>query len=198
ALIYIKQENYKQALYILQKIIQIDENNSQAYYLLSSIYYKQENMEKYQEYLLKAYTKNPQNEDYVYLLAQIYIKEEKYVKAREILDQIQKKSPKILQNLGIVQIFEQKYEDALLNFQKILDQNVFDGDVFFQMSLIYQKQGLGNKAERFLHKAILLEPYNITYYKKIVEFYFQKGEIEKTRKILEYFEKLQRIQRGTF
>jgi Tfp pilus assembly protein PilF len=109
--------------------------------------------------------KDPENKDALFGLAAAYQKNSQFEQARDIYTKILKKEPnnkEILNNFLVI-VAEEAPEDALIELQKLERINSDFSPIPAQIAMIYLKTNDPKKAERYLRRAVILSPDNITY-----------------------------------
>jgi Tfp pilus assembly protein PilF len=107
----------------------------------------------------------PDNKDALFGLATAYHRDSQFDQARAIYTKILEKDPnnKEVLNNFLVLVAEESPDAALLELQKIEKINSDFSPVPAQIAMIYLKKNDPQKAERYLKRAVLLSPDNVTY-----------------------------------
>jgi Tfp pilus assembly protein PilF len=109
--------------------------------------------------------KDPNNKDALFGLATAYHKNSQFDQARDIYTKILEKdhnNKEVLNNF-LVLVSEEAPEDALIELQKLERINSDFSPIPAQIAMIYLKMNNPQKAERYLRRAVILSPDNITY-----------------------------------
>lgn len=124
--------------------------------------------------------KEPKNKDAMFGLATAYHKNNQYEQAREIYTQILKKDPadKEALNNFLVLVAEEAPEDALIELEKLERINSNFSPIAAQIAMINLKLGHPEKAARYLRRAILLSPDNLSYKYNLAVVYDKAGKEE--------------------
>lgn len=109
--------------------------------------------------------KEPENMDAMFGLATAYHKNNQFEQAREIYTKILKKEPanKEALNNFLVLVAEEAPEDALIELEKLERINSDFSPIAAQIAMINLRLGKPEKSARYLRRAILLSPENISY-----------------------------------
>ncbi|MCE3233121.1 MAG: hypothetical protein K0R98_1378, partial [Rickettsiaceae bacterium] len=109
--------------------------------------------------------KDPNNKDALFGLGTAYHKNSQFDQARNIYTKILEKEPnnKEVLNNFLVLVAEEAPNDALIELQKLERINSDFSPIPAQIAMIYLKLNNPQKAERYLRRAVILSPENITY-----------------------------------
>jgi tetratricopeptide (TPR) repeat protein len=109
--------------------------------------------------------KHHNNKDALFGLATAYHRNSQFEQARSIYTEILEDEPnnKEVLNNFLVLVAEEAPESAILELQKLERINSDFSPIPAQIGMIYLKIGDADKAERYLRRAALLSPDNITY-----------------------------------
>ena len=113
----------------------------------------------------EALDKQPDNKDALFGLATAYHRNMQYSQARDIYIDVLKADPnnKEVLNNFLVLVADESPEDAILELQKLERVNSEFSPIPAQIAMIYLKIGQAEKAERYLRRAVILSPDNVTY-----------------------------------
>ena len=162
--IYIKKDNYDQAIPVLLKAKELKPNNSDIIFQIGSLYYKM-NDQKYVQYfaqLFNQYNSVKENMSQKYLkafsiLLKNYYDNKSYKEAAMVLDRLPETPDNYDTNLMIAKIYFNtgKFEKAVNYFEKL---SLTDDDRFL-LSISYAKTGMDNKAKNILTNLMVLNGY---------------------------------------
>lgn len=124
--------------------------------------------------------KEPENKDAMFGLATAYHKNSQFEQAREIYTKILKKNPadKEALNNFLVLVAEEAPEDALIELEKLERINSNFSPISAQIAMINLRLGNTDVAARYLRRAILLSPDNISYKYNLAVVYDKAGKEE--------------------
>lgn len=91
-----------------------------------------------------------------------------------------------LNNKGIQCLTSGKYNEAISFFQKSLELNPNESNVWFNLGVAFEKLGLFNEALRFLNKSLQINSNNYLALNEIGIIYLSSGKFKESKK---YFEK---------
>lgn len=121
--VYVSQNKFDTAIYILNKIIQIDTSYEEAYNKLGEIYGRfLQNLPKSEQYLIKASQINPKNAS-------------------------------VLENLGVLNASLSRFDKAELYFKKSLELKPNNKQLLSNLALLYKNIGNIEKAQEYTNKA---------------------------------------------
>ena len=147
-------KKYKAAIREIEKYNMYTENISKMEYLLAKCYFKTEDYGKAVVFYRKLLQENPDNINYLMTYSYCLEKLERSDEAVKLLEKSLdyfRNSSRILLTLGVIYFRENKYEKAMEKFRKVLEKNSKDWRAYYNMSRVYEIQGLGDMAEKF-HK----------------------------------------------
>jgi len=145
---FFKQQNYKEAIELLQDAEKFDDSNNDVMRLLGGAFHNSKKYSKAIKYL-KKYLSTNQTDLYSWLvLANCYYKTKKFKKAIDILQKMPgdfKQDFKVIQLLGACFAKQKKYDLAIDVFKKapLLKRNL-DNDlmeVHYNLALVYEESG---------------------------------------------------------
>jgi len=188
AIEYVDQKQYEEALKAFNLSILKDKNFVNAYYYAGWTCIKLERYDNAISYLKKTLELNEQNsEAYFYLgLAYFYLdKLDESIKSFNEL--LSKKDPfkqkETLLCLGIIYDRLEKYEKAIEYYEKYIDIDSDNADVFYSLGYAYievgqkkhwlNKKKYFTKAVRYLNKSIYLDPNKIDAYRILSVAYIE-------------------------
>ncbi|MGM0508479.1 MAG: tetratricopeptide repeat protein [Fusobacteriota bacterium] len=135
---YYKSEDYENATFIYNKVLDIDENNTAAINYLIKIYMEKEDFKKAIEFLKKDLNLNPEKKENYLKLANIYMSQEKIQEDyNENLKEDEKNAKEV----------------ALEYYEKYLElDNYQDGELIFEIGNEFFKNYKYEKARNFFEK----------------------------------------------
>lgn len=133
--------------------------------------------------------REPNNRDAMFGLATAYHKNSQFEQARKIYTDILKKEPadKEALNNFLVLVAEEAPEDALIELEKLERINSDFSPIAAQIAMINLRLGHPDKAARYLRRAILLSPENISYKYNLAVIY---DSMEKEAQALQLYHKV--------
>ncbi len=140
--------------------------------------------------------KNPDNKDALFGLATAYHRNSQYDQARAIYTEILEKDPnnKEVLNNFLVLVAEESPESALIELEKLERLNSSFSPISAQIAMIYLKLNQPEKAERYLRRAVLLSPENVTYKYNLAITSDKLGKEQQAARL--YSQILEAVRRG--
>jgi tetratricopeptide (TPR) repeat protein len=186
--------NFKQAITLYQKCIQVNRNSDIAYYELGNIFLVTGNYENALTYARKAVELNSGNYWYEIQLAQLYLAKNYKDSAKIVYEQILEKWPeKVEINFELARIYaeEKEYDKSLKILNKIEKENGISEPVSMLREQIYVQTGKTDMAVNELLKLIELMPDEIRYLGLLAELYNSAG---RNKEAQETYERIFRIE----
>ena len=148
-----EQKNYKSVIQEIETFNIYTAKNFSMEYMLAKSYIKTENYKKAIVLYRKILSENPENINY--LLSYSYCLENlgKSDEALNILEKSLyhfKNNSRILLASGVLYFRGKKYEKAMDKFRKVLENNSSDWRAYYNMSKVYEIQGIDTMAEKFM------------------------------------------------
>lgn len=141
----------KKALQLEEEAI-IKPNDAANQLDLGWTYYEQGKYEQAKEQFDQVVKQESTSFDAQYGLANVYIGLQQYAAAEKLLLALSKIKPEddlVLQDLGIVEREQGRYEEAIASLQKALQLNKLSADLYYDIALAYEK--MQNKQEAIVH-----------------------------------------------
>jgi tetratricopeptide (TPR) repeat protein len=185
--------NFKQAITLYEKCIQVNKNSDIAYYQIGNIFLITGNYDNALTYARKATELNDENYWYKIQLAQLYLAKNYKDSAKVVYQQILEKWPeKVEINFELARIYEEdkEYDKSIKILNKIEKENGISEPVSMLREQIYVKTGKNDLAVDELLKLIKLMPDEIRYLGLLAELYNSIGRNEEAR---ETYERIFRI-----
>jgi tetratricopeptide (TPR) repeat protein len=164
--IYLRANDNKRAMEILQDIIRDDPSNAQAYFYLGGIAYDDDRWADAADNLQKAILFNPGFEQAYYDLASSEIALDKPEDALRTLDKARQFPPKFVADYlrGIAQMRLKSYAEAIASFTsaEVMGQanesNRLTGTFYFQFGAACERNGEYDQAGKYFKKCLELTP----------------------------------------
>lgn len=196
----------EEAFKYFKMLDEIPEKNDRIYYYLGRFYLSKENYEKAIEYfkdfigitedverkkevldaLKMIQSLGVLNEDYRY--AQELVEADKDEAALESVNKFIEKYPSNWNGYhlkGFIQRKLEQYDDAIENFQKALNFNGNEVDLYNELGLCYMNLGNYNKAELYFAKALRYNVDDISIYYNLAILSYQKKDVNTALKYCE-------------
>lgn len=205
---YMKQENYTEAISLLQKAIDADSSYVNAYLALRQVYLIVGDTAKALEVCKKGLTCScdpESNRKMAKAIASLYAKMGQPEKAEQLFQKIINENPKDANSYDLYASYlesEGRYDEALMNYKKAYQLDPDDGGVAFRLGNAYFDRGRYSEAVEYLKKAKEDFGNDIETIKRLGEAYIELGEygkaIEEYKSIIEIIPKhvSSRIQIG--
>jgi type IV pilus biogenesis/stability protein PilW len=144
---------------------------AQSHYQMGLSYFSEKNITKALQELIKAYEINPGDKEIAHLLGLLYLSKKEYEKAemhvKEAITLRNGDFPKARNNLGVIYLEMERYDDAIREFGIAAKNILYDTPEFAytNMGWAYYKKGDTIKAKENYEKSIETEPrYSLAYY----------------------------------
>lgn len=187
------KKNFSLAEDNLKKILDIDENNLKALFILGSVFIQTEQLDSAIDYLNKVNNIDPNIANVHNNLGIVYIKLKKFQDAKKFFNKTLEINPSHLDaynSLGIVHAELGDLNQALFNVKKVLELNSNFVSAHNNLGLIYKKFEHFNEAETSFKKAIEIDLKFIESHYNLMELYEKGNQNDKLESIVNNFEKL--------
>ena len=177
----------------LKKILDIDENNLKALFLLGSVFIQTGQLDNAIKYLDKVIKIDPNIANVHNNLGIVYIKLKEFENAKKFLNKALDINPSHLDaynSLGIVYTELGDMNEALFNVKKALELNPNFVSAYNNLGLIYKKFEYFNEAEVSFKKAIEINSKFIESHHNLMELYEKSNQNNKLESTITNFEKL--------
>lgn len=152
------------ALKILNNQLNLDSGNSDIHFLLGRVYIKLGDDNTAREYIQRALTLTPHEKTEMLLTAsQDYIDSGKFSQAVSMLESALTISPGNLEIINDLAFCHERMDNLQLSleyYEKYLDKDPFNDNVWFNVGTIYARDLNLNRATEAFDYAIALNPYN--------------------------------------
>ena len=187
------KKNFSLAEDNLKKILDIDENNLKALFILGSVFIQTEQLDSAIDYLNKVNNIDPNIANVHNNLGIVYIKLKKFQDAKKFFNKTLEINPSHLDaynSLGIVHAELGDLNQALFIVKKVLELNSNFVSAHNNLGLIYKKFEHFNEAETSFKKAIEIDFKFIESHYNLMELYEKGNQNDKLESIVNNFEKL--------
>ncbi len=159
---YLEMERYKQAIPYYKKAADLDTKNSRYAYEMAMVYYSiPDDKNAIAMFELAAQRGWAQNADYFESLAYCYMNVRNFEKAAEMLQKSLEKRPysvSVTYALAEAQYKGGKFQDAIDNWDKVLQLDTKNARSLYMIGMCYQKMGQKDKGMALCDKAIEMDP----------------------------------------
>ncbi len=184
---YARLGKLEESVSALQKVLNYDNNNVQARYLLALIYSSQKDFlqaaKEYEQILTSFSETDPDNIEIYISLGQLYYSQKEYRKAisqYELVLKLAPKNPDILFLLGTLHLELSERTQAMDYFIRAIKTDPEHDGSLNSLGYLYAEDGvLLDEAEQLVSRAIKLDPENGAYWDSLGWIYYKKGEYEK-------------------
>lgn len=186
ARIYESQKDYEHAIEEYKEYEKLFPGNPSVLICLGKCYFEEKNYVQAQEVLLKAKASIPNNIILNYLLGIVYQKQGKIDEAIDVFEFIVKNEPaaEYYKNLGYYYALKQNYKDAEKQFNKALELEPLNSEIFYWLGLTYIDDKKYNNAKKSLEQALYLKPDFIDAQFYLAITYEKLGNFDRTQKLL--------------
>ncbi|MHC1706766.1 MAG: tetratricopeptide repeat protein [Bacteroidales bacterium] len=174
--------NYDKAIEILNRCLNLDQENAACMYELANIYERKGRIGDALNMAKKAAETDPTNIWYLYLYAQLLESTQQFKEAGEVykkLASLETTNSGFLEDLAQVYILQGKYGDALKVYEQIEARYGMDEVITMQKQKIYLATGKIDKAIDEINNLISLNPLETRYYALLAETYMTAGKPDK-------------------
>ena len=176
--------NFRQAVALYQKCIEVNPRSDAAYFQLAGLYVMAGDIAGAKDFNKKAIEINSENYWYRIQLAQIYMMNEETDSAIAVYERITEKWPeKIDIQFEVARLYSEEgsYNKALRILNKVEEDYGISEPVSLLKEQIYLSEGKAEMAEQELLKLIEFDPEEVRYLGILAELYTTIGEKEKGR-----------------
>ncbi len=156
---YIKKD-LKGSESTLVRVIDVDESNAEAYFMLAKIYYFQQKNNKFNHAIERFLDLSDNDIEGLRLKARWLIQQKKYNESEIILKGILEKARHDIASLyllGTVQQLKNKNDEAIVTYSHALSSYIFLKEIHGKLDTIYTKIGLEDRAKinKHMYKSIV-------------------------------------------
>jgi len=171
---------WQQAQILCEQVLQIEPENSVAFYLLGLIEMQRHNNEAALVLLQKAIQFNPAVPAYYGNLGTIFQKQGNLTEALKCYQQIIVLEPHSIQahnNIGAILKAQGKWTEAIEYYQRALAINPKEADTYNNLGNLFYEQGQLNKALEAYQQALTLKPNYIWAYNNLSRVLRKQGQL---------------------
>jgi len=171
----------RQAIEYFQKTLQIDPNFEEAYFNLSTAYFRTQQNERAYEYLERCLELNPDHAKGLLRKAGLAESQGELRQATRIYSHYVKVYPgdqKSRARLGSLFFQQGLDENAKIELTKAV-KKIQSPEVFYQLGVIFHRQGQFNQAGRYYQKVLKKDPNHVDTLGSIAEIYERMGNLKK-------------------
>ncbi|MGR3178853.1 MAG: tetratricopeptide repeat protein [Candidatus Anammoxibacter sp.] len=131
--------------------------------------------------------------EHVDQLARIYLPQNKLVKLQKLYNEVPrrfKSDASFCETKGLFYLKTKQYKDAIFEFQKALEINQTNAELYNNLGIAYVKIRLYDEAILEIKKALAIEPDNIGFLQSIAEIYYKQKRFIKAEDTLNYILKI--------
>ncbi len=179
--------NYDKAKEYYLDCVDLNKQESAAYYELALIFLYENSLEQSLFYIKKAVNINPKNESYLLIKAEVLQKQGQYTEASNVYEiLITKKPEKIVYYEGfyMCNIFSSNFAKAITILNKIEKRFGLTDDLKLKKIDLYIELGRITTAEQEIDRLLLENPNSLLFLNKQIDIFLIKGESEKAKKRL--------------
>ena len=177
---HLTMKSYEDAESSFMKVIEMQPENSEAFYYLGFINFNKENYEKAEEFYLKGLEIEPENVKMLDFLSTTYLKLEDVEKAGETRKKIIEIEETKEQwfKIGFVYLEDEEYfEEAVEAFNKAIELDENYGEAYVTLGVHLYDQESYDEATQYLEQASKLYPEDENIQKKLAKCYKETGKI---------------------
>lgn len=182
---YKSQGCYKQAIEMLYKALEEENENIEILFQLGELYFLLKNFARAEQYLEKVLAKNQNHKEALKLLEQIYLYSNNVSDAMLMAEKLYKIQESEENLLDLISVLSKNG-----NLKRIKDFEESDNDkILYAVSKAYYDNKLPEDAEEKLKKVLDINPENSDALVLLGKIYFDKSEFEKSKEIFNSFDK---------
>ena len=170
---------YKQAVEMLYKALELENDNTEILFQLGELYFLLKNFERAKHYMEKVLKLNEKHTDALKILIKIYEYSNDYSHAfltAKKLYEIQSDKSNLLK---LISILSKKGDTEII--KEYL--NLEDDEIMYAVSKAFYDNKLFKESEGILNKALIINPENTDVRVLLGKIYFDKSEFEKSKEI---------------
>lgn len=185
----LNQSDNFEGIELLEK--SISEKNDEILYELAKAY-STKDLSHAIKLLEEGLAQNKFNNDIALLLAQNYYKNNELDKSRELFEKLNKnsKSAEILNYLGLFELNDNNYEDAINYFTKACDSDDKNPEYLYNLASSFFLKGWLDEALKYFNKAICFAPNDVNYHYAIAYLYYHQNKYDKAISELNFIKKI--------
>lgn len=174
----LNQSDNFESIKLLEK--SIAEKNDEILYELAKAYSTKDLVHSI-KLLEEGLAQNKFNNDIALLLAQNYYKNNELDKSRDLFEKLNKnsKSAEILNYLGLFELNDNNYEDAINYFTKACDADDKNPEYLYNLASSFFLKGWLDEALKYFNKAICFSPNDINYHYAVAYLYYHQNKYDK-------------------
>jgi len=175
------QKSYKQAIEMLYKALEIENDNIEIFYQLGELYFLLNNFQRATHYIEKVLINNPNHLEALEIIEKIYDLSKDYTKAFAIAEKILTLQNNEKNLLEFIDISSKKGD--LKKIKEIENSEQNSDSVLYAIAKAYYDNKEPQEAEQKLEQALKINPDNENALVLIGKIYFDKSEFEKSKEI---------------
>ena len=179
-----KEQNFKMAENLYQKILKNNPNNFQAIFLLGSLFFQIKNYNEAVKMLAKALSMQPKNISVYQNLGATLVEIDEFQKAIEVLTKASKIKPDhegILYNLGNAYKGMGEYDKAAECYEATTKINSKNTKALNNLGNVFKQLGKSEEAIKVFKKALSLQPKHTNANHNIAIVYKEIGDFKKAK-----------------
>ena len=179
-----KEQNFRMAENLYQKILKNNPNNFQAIFLLGSLFFQTKNYNEAVKMLAKALNMQPKNISVCQNLGATLIEIDEFKKAIEVLTKASKMEPDhegILYNLGNAHKGMGEYDKAANYYEAVTKINSKNTKALNNLGNVFKQLGKSKEAIKVFKKALLIQPKHINANHNIAIAYKEIGDFKNAK-----------------
>jgi len=179
--------NYEKAKEYYLDCIDLNKNESAAYYELSLILLYENSLDQCLFYIKQAVNINPNNESYLLIKAEVLQKQGKYTEASNVYEKLITKKPEKIfyyEGLYICNIFSSNFSKAITVLNNIENKFGLTEDLKLKKIDLYIELGRITIAEQETEKLLSENPNSLLFLNKQIDILLIKGDSEQAKKKL--------------
>lgn len=188
-----RKGNLKLAESLYKKILKLDKNNFDSFFLLGAVSLEKKNFDEAIQLLNKAIQLRPENPNSYQNLGLAFLELGDFKKAKESLSKaIQIKPDHVDAHFNLGNVYKQmrNFKKAQMFYEKTIEIEPNHASALNNLGNVYKKLGEFLKAISSFNKAILIKPNHVRAYHNLANTFNQLGDSEKAieslKKVLKY------------
>ena len=175
------QKNYKQAIEMLYKALELENENIEIFFQLGELYFLLNNFQRSSHYIEKVLAKEPNHTEALSIMEKIYVYSNNYSRAFAIAEKIFNLQNNEKNLISLIEISAKKGD--LKKIKEYENLETINDSILYEIAKAYYDNKKPQEAEQKLEQALKLKPDNQNALILLGKINFDKSEFEKSKEI---------------